>query len=87
MGTSGFLTQTEAMNRFPRRAGFVLLLPVLSVIAVVAALRRRRRVPHGRGFDDGWPPPDGGVREPRRPKPSPSSAAMVIEEDGEPVQA
>ena len=38
------------------------------------------------GPDDGWPPADGddgglaGVREPRRPKPSPGSAAVSLEE-------
>jgi hypothetical protein len=38
------------------------------------------------GPDDGWPPPPGddgglaGVREPRRPNPSPGSAAVSLEE-------
>jgi hypothetical protein len=71
------------MNRV-RRAWWVLLLPLVPVALLVRALLNRRRATLG-----GWPgagPPPAGVREPRRPRPSPSAASMAIEEDGEPVQ-
>jgi hypothetical protein len=45
---------------------------------IVAALRGR-----GPGFEDrsswGDPPPDSGVREPRRPRPAGSSGAAVLD--------
>jgi hypothetical protein len=69
--------------RIRERWWLVLLLPFAVVVGLLGRQRRSRSGP-GRG--GGWSPPDAGVREPRRPKPSPSSAAMAIEENGEPVQ-
>jgi hypothetical protein len=46
--------------------------------ALIARLRFRRRVEPG---GPGWnPPPDGGVREPRRPIPTLGAGAMELPE-------
>jgi len=55
--------------------------------AVFRAIRRRRRSSAGGGRGDWGTGGDyGGVREPRRPMPTPSGAAMAIADDGDAVQ-
>ncbi|MEU3462620.1 hypothetical protein ABZ721_22100 [Streptomyces sp. NPDC006733] len=57
------------------------LLLVLPIIPLLALLRRfRRRVRPGGGPGGG--PPPAGVREPRRPSPTPPAAAVSRAEPG-----
>ncbi|MEU1625283.1 hypothetical protein ABZ746_08100 [Streptomyces sp. NPDC020096] len=58
----------------------LLVLPVLPLL-VLARLLARRRARLGLGGGPGGPPP-AGVREPRRPKPSPPGVVLALSEPG-----
>lgn len=70
---------TRPMKRPLKKPWLLLALPLLPLILLFGLLLRRRA--DGRGGPGGGPPPSG-VREPRRPKPSPPSAALALDQVG-----
>ncbi|MDF3288392.1 hypothetical protein [Streptomyces silvisoli] len=63
-----------------RRPWLLLFLPVFPLLALARLLARRRARPGLRGGPGG--PPPAGVREPRRPRPSPPAAVIALSEPG-----
>ncbi|MCQ4044704.1 hypothetical protein ACFOSC_17830 [Streptantibioticus rubrisoli] len=63
-----------------RSPWLLLFLPVLPLLLLARLLARRRARPGLRNGPGG--PPPAGVREPRRPKPSPPAAALTLTEPG-----
>ncbi|WP_326649672.1 MULTISPECIES: hypothetical protein [unclassified Streptomyces] len=68
-------TASAADREVMKRSWLLLALPVLPLILISGLLLRRRA--EGRGGPGGGPP-SAGVREPRRPKPSPPAAAVAL---------